>query len=852
MVTPASQLATWFKDRPKWLQDAAYRATTAGAVKKIDLDELLAICLAETLGTQPAFNAVSAESFNAKEVLLPLRLESISKVQGVNALAAKKPLAFGETPICIVYGLNGAGKSGYVRLLKHACGAKNPGELLPNVFEAGGTVPSAEFVFREDTATQTVSWTGKAISSLQGTDVYDTACSFTYITEENEVAFEPRLLRILTELTSACEKLSASIQERIRANVSKLPLLPGEFSPTAAGKWYSSLGAKTTLSECSNNTTWIPEDESTLSSITQRLAEADPASKARTLRTQAQALKELVNFLKGLHDTFADAACRSYIQLKLDARLKRKAADDDATKVFEKAPLEGVGSHSWRALWEAAREFSTKHAYPTLTFPHVEKQARCVLCQQEFDLESQERQIVFETFVKGILQKDAATAERKVAEAEKTIPEMPSPQTQSLRFKAANITEEAEKNAVTDFLSALEKRKSSLLNPSAPTELSPLPNRMVLARLLRASRKLESQAKVHEKDAAIENRAVLVTKQKELAARKWLGQQKDAIELEIKRFQLEEMLKKAQSLTTTTALSKKKSELSDDLITKAYIERFLKELAFLGAGSIPIELKKTRAAVGRVFHQLSIKGAKKSKAKAADILSEGEFRIISLAAFLADTEGRGAKTPFIFDDPISSLDQNFEEATAQRLVELCKTRQVIVFTHRLSLVGLLEKYTDKQGLKPGIVCLSRFSKGEIAELPISLTKTKPCANAFLNERLSALKRCLPHDESAYESGAKALCRDIRILMEQVIELDLLCGVVRRHNPEIQTKGKLPHLAKIGDEDCKFIDEIMTKFSRYEHSQSDESPVSLPKPDELEKDLTAIVAFIDKLQKRKTA
>jgi hypothetical protein len=29
---------------------------------------------------------------------------------------------------------------------------------------------------------------------------------------------------------------------------------------------------------------------------------------------------------------------------------------------------------------------------------------------------------------------------------------------------------------------------------------------------------------------------------------------------------------------------------------------------------------------------------------------------VSLAAFLSDTGGRGLKTPFIFDDPISSLD----------------------------------------------------------------------------------------------------------------------------------------------------------------------------------------------------
>ena len=115
------------------------------------------------------------------------------------------------------------------------------------------------------------------------------------------------------------------------------------------------------------------------------------------------------------------------------------------------------------------------------------------------------------------------------------------------------------------------------------------------------------------------------------------------------------------------ALSKKKSLLADDLITNAYVNRFKNELSLLKAGHLPVELKKTRADVGHVYHQIFLKNIRAPGVKTIDILSEGEFRIISLAAFLADSEGRGAKTPFVFDDPISSLDQPYEEATARRL-----------------------------------------------------------------------------------------------------------------------------------------------------------------------------------------
>ena len=128
------------------------------------------------------------------------------------------------------------------------------------------------------------------------------------------------------------------------------------------------------------------------------------------------------------------------------------------------------------------------------------------------------------------------------------------------------------------------------------------------------------------------------------------------------------------------------------------------------------------------------------------------MRIVSLAAFLADTEGRGSQTTFIFDDPISSLDHIYEEATAKRLVALSRSRQVLVFTHRLSLVGLLQKYSDKLNIPTNLVCLSRLKIGE-APTRINLTKTKPTVNRLISENLAAAKRAYQTDEVAYEAQA---------------------------------------------------------------------------------------------------
>jgi hypothetical protein len=87
------------------------------------------------------------------------------------------------------------------------------------------------------------------------------------------------------------------------------------------------------------------------------------------------------------------------------------------------------------------------------------------------------------------------------------------------------------------------------------------------------------------------------------------------------------------------------------------------------------------------------------------------------------------------------------------------------------------------------------------------------------------------------------------LLERVVEKDLINDVVKRFSPEVNTKGKIHALAKITEEDCNFIDDYMTKYSVFEHSQPDEAPVALPTPDEIQTDLELITEFIRKLQQR---
>jgi len=247
------------------------------------------------------------------------------------------------------------------------------------------------------------------------------------------------------------------------------------------------------------------------------------------------------------------------------------------------------------------------------------------------------------------------------------------------------------------------------------------------------------------------------------------------------------------------------------------------------------------------------------------VLSAGENRIVALAAFLADITGSGQPTPFVFDDPISSLDQDFEEKVVERLVELSKTRQVIVFTHRLSLLAMLDdavnrfaKSVENTSISPVTMSITGLNRmgpkiGIAGEIKLREKKLKSAIKYIHDHTLPTLRKLYDNSEiENYETQAKAACSDFRIMIERCVETILLNDVVSRFRRSLQTMNRLGSLAKIQKSDCDLIDKMMTRYSCFEHSQPIEIPIVYPTPDELRDDINSVVKWIDEFEGRAIA
>ncbi|UOQ83992.1 AAA family ATPase [Gracilibacillus salinarum] len=846
-------LEDWLSKRPLWIQYATNRLLQ-GNIKEKDVEDFVSICKTEIEDVdKKTVDTLKYEKgkIRSGEENIALTIEGLSNIQGINALSPRNPLKLNEN-LNIIYGQNGSGKSSYVRLFKHLCGSKNSGSLYGNVYKED-TEQNCNIKYNINGEKVDINWSPHqgSLEDLNHIEIYDADDAYTYVNDENEVTYEPFVLRLISGLIELCNQVSTKISQEIEGHVSVLPLIPKNYDKTEYADWYKKISHNVSLEEVAAICEWDNELEEELIELVKRMSEKNPMDKAKVLRKTIVGIDRINDTINKMLCELSDEKCEMILTAKKTAESKRKAAEEDAKKVFSNAPINTIDNESWRLLWEQARQFSESYVYESVPYPNVDEESLCVLCQQPLDDDAKSRLVSFEAYVQGNLEIEAKDAEDKLKIMIDNLPDIPEIESFKLMLDSAGIYEEEVRTNLISLMDAINVRKEDIQNFKDNKNIKQLPVYDFKSYLKAEKSKLEKQAQSYEEDSEGESRSILKNKKISLEAKKWLNEHKDNIVEEIHRLNNRHSLNEAKKLTRTQGLSTKKSNISERLITEAYVRRFDQELGLLGASYINIELAKTRTHRGQVLHEIKLSNPKRS-VKATEILSEGEQRIVSFAAFLADISGKQVNSPLILDDPISSLDQEYEEAVVARLVNLSLTKQIIVFTHRISLLSLLEDAAKTTGVNTNIIGVRHedWGSGELGGTPMFAKKPDSALNVIYNERLPKAKKILEETgREEYDLIAKGICSDFRIILENTIETYLLSDIVRRFRRSITTMGKINKLYKIEQSDCEMFDKFMTKYSRYEHSQSIEAPVPVPSPQELNTDIEEIMGWTKEFKKR---
>lgn len=831
-------IKNWLDSQTLWLQMAAHRLLTSGHLAETDISDFVQL-IKSPPPTRPTFQYpnIGGVTTTTEE----LRLNSIGPITGIDALNPRTPLSFTGCNLSIVYGANGSGKSGYTRILKKIAGKTGAADLKPNVYKPPPEQQTCTLSFNKNGADYELTWAANSppIQELTAVDIFDTHCGDIYLNSETELSYTPPELGLFENLVDASKRVAVILKAERDQLTLTLPRIANKFTGTNHANYYNSLTHSITKEALDKFLLWTPELEKNLAAQKKRLETKDPEAVAKK---KLQVQKQLGGLKTSVTTSERAVNPLSIRALISDAAAKRKASKEGATVLAGQSDLEGVGGETWKSLWLAAQVYSTNEAYKHEPYPNLSEGALCVLCQQELSDESKARFKSFEDYIKGKLEQDAVKAEETLKKGLDALPEIPTEEILLTRAQAADLGEELTPLFIS-YCNNLKLIVASLNALETEAELRDISEQAasLIVSFETLDRLLGEQIEQLKKDVEGFDRKQAEKNLLEIECRKWITEQAEAVRAEWVRLKKVECYNIWLKQTGTTGLSTKAGALSELLITEAYIERFNRELVDLGAPNISVELYKARTSIGRSKHAIRLSNLTDTSIAPAEILSEGEHRVVALAAFLADVTGRPSKTPFIFDDPITSLDQDYEEKCIDRLIKLSAERQVLVFTHRLSFLGIVDNRTDSVNLIQ--IRKTSESTGDHGLVPYFKKKPITVLNTLKDQILRPARQAFDEGEiEAYHNQAKGICSEFRIQLELVVENILLFDVVKRHRRDVQTKNRIHQLSKIKYSDCDLIEGMMTKYSCYEHSQSGDTSVETPDPDEIEADIATILSW----------
>ena len=223
---------------------------------------------------------------------------------------------------------------------------------------------------------------------------------------------------------------------------------------------------------------------------------------------------------------------------------------------------------------------------------------------------------------------------------------------------------------------------------------------------------------------------------------------------------------------------------------------------------------------------------------------------MALAAFLAELATTKSRSAIVFDDPVSSLDHMHREAVADRLAEEGQNRQIIVLTHDIAFLFLLDQACREKATHVAFRSMSRTDNyaGFIQQDP-------PLRAQPIDRVIDAMQKLLDNEKIHYQNGdhdkwertVDALQKRLRWTWERAVE-EAISPVFKRMSEKVQTKG-LSKVTALTINNCTKMRAAYRRCSILLHSAPDTLSQSLPKPEAVQKEITALRNWIADIRQR---
>lgn len=854
-VTIEADIISWALTRPAWQQDVLVALANGQSYTDQQVEALVDVVLS---GDKMAPSQEAKSIAPKHDATEQISLRALTDVVGVNALISGQALEFGSTGLTIVYGDNASGKSGYARLIKAMVDARHSSDVLPDVFDEGAPQPTAVLRYAIAETELQHTFPSAPTPEMRRMRFYDEHCGDEYLTRESTISYRPSALSLLDGLIGTCDRIRTAITQRM-TTLQSGALNLGIATDSTAGGFLAKLSAGTTDEAIDNATTEVPDAGDRLAELLQKEAQlnaSNPQKEKGRLASLAKTMLGLKAAVEKLMDPLAVDKTAERATLGAAAVAARSAATMAAANTFDDEPLSGVGSDTWRRLWEAARAYSAAEAYPAQDFPVTADGAHCVLCQQTLEEAAQKRLDRFNRYMVDTTQRDARHAEMAFAA---TVDEIGA-----LVFNSVGLSERiaavrghdpdlgAEAESLLTALSAHRDRVSAYLTDGG-ADPGALPPNTIGSKLDEMASALSARAASTDTVQFAEDLAAATKERAELQARIQLCESGQLVKDEVRRLKKLEALKTARSAADTSSVTQKSAALTREYATKMILDEFTRETERLQLRRVTLDDLGGRK--GQLTQRPGLLGAARGT-NTRTVLSEGEQTALGLAGFFTEAAFDESKSAVIFDDPVTSLDHVRRDKVAQRLAQLAMDRQVIVFTHDVAFVGNLTASAENEGVAVRECSIERRGSEPGVCVPWLPWKAKDFGSRLdhLRTELAKLtkdRQSLLQDE--YEERVATWAGYLSETWERCVSTEILNQVFDRGSSHVLMQ-KFRVLASVTGEDDQDLQEGYGATSKWgrRHDKSVETNYVAPEPEDLERELNRLVEWQKRVKKYRSS
>lgn len=842
----------WSLELPKWQNDLIRRLYQKPTLENDEIKEVIDNILHENGISEKKINLSPLEKSHIpnKNPKDSIKITALKNFNNIAAIEPESEIEFSEDGLTIIYGENSAGKSSYAKVLKQACRAvDDKTKIHPNIYKNMHSLGTADIYIKQSEKKIIINRIANTAPEPQLTSIsiFDSDCARVYSESENEVVFVPNEFKIFDDLAITQTELKQRLLILREQVVRELPNFH-ELSSTSKVKLFiESITYRTTDKDIQQNCIFTKEDQEKLDQISDDLkilSSSNPLKMTQEFQRNINDIKNLKQDLQIIEQELTIGKVKEFLaihQQYLDSKSTLAVLTHEA---FEEQPLVGVGSNPWKRLWQTAKQYH-EIVYPEKSFPYVENEAKCLLCQQDLKNEAQLRLIGFEDFINDSISQETTRLHEQRQALLSKIKSLPFTKVieSSVRSYLFNDSPELEMKVelfiqsllkVSVFLQNAEKN-ISLAQEDVPL-IKPLPLKEMDEWLHYKHIELEHLKTLVQQDTSTE----LQAEQNELISKEKVFKRIQDVFSMVKNHQYITKIDKAIKSLDTTKLTRKYNDLSNSLLTDKFKDKIEKELKQLRREHILFKLN-SRGVKGKTSIKLALDSS--SKMNISEILSEGEQKALSIAFFLAEISSIPSNGGIILDDPVSSLDHSRREYVAQRLIQEAKKRQVIIFTHDIVFLHTLQKYAKLEDVATSHCSIRRnggragIAKPDMPWITLSTSKRIK----YLRNELPKLKKQENQlDPDIYFPHVKTWYMLLRESWERAVEELLLNGVIERFDSSVQTQ-RLSKI-KFTDEIVRLVNENMTKTSAYVHDESRAIGRMIPSNEEMNEDLNKLDDF----------